>query len=228
MTLTSTGPSGFHLKPLLAAFAAAVFAIAAFAVGLWVGTESQPSTPPAVDAAAPVATPEVAPSANWAAFEAGKLDDAPLPPPSPTVSKPATQGVASEAPSANLDAYATGKLDMELAATNPSAYYGTAEAVDRTTGNWAAFDAGKLDDTPATQTVTVDVSSGNYGPLVAGKYDMEYAAANPGMTYVVVPKIADGTSANWAAFEAGKLDDAPAEPESVTRPPTVTGGHQEY
>jgi hypothetical protein len=228
MTLTSTGPSGFHLKPLVAVFAAAVFAIAAFAVGLWVGTDTQPSTPAFVDAAAQVAAPEVAPSANLEAFEAGKLDDAPLPPPSPTVGAPGTQGVASEAPSANFDAFAAGKLDMELAAANPSVYYGTAEAVDRTTGNWAAFDAGKLDDASATQTVTIDVSSGNYGPLVAGKYDMEYAAANPGVTYVVVPKIADGTSANWAAFEAGKLDDTPAEPESASRPPAVTGGHQEF
>jgi hypothetical protein len=45
---------------------------------------------------------------------------------------------------------------------------------------------------------------------------------------VQAPEIVDGTSANWAALEAGKLDDAPAEPESGTRPPAVTSGHQEY
>ena len=223
MTLTSTGPSGFHLKPLVAVFAATVFAFAAFAVGLWVGNESQPGTPETVDAPAPVATPEVAPeaapSANWAAFEAGKLDDGPLPPPSPTISEPATS-------SANVDAYAAGRLDPELAAENPSRY--AASGAGSTSANWAAFEAGKLDDAPAIERVTVDVSAGNYGPLAAGKYDPEYAAAHPGVTYVVEPRIADGTSANWAAYEAGKLDDTPTEPEPATRSPAVTGGHQEY
>ena len=114
MTLTSTGPSGFHLKPLVGVFAAAVFAAAAFAVGLWIGNERQPAPPAAVDAAAAVATPEVAPSANVEAFEAGKFDDAPLPPPSPTAGEPGSQGVATEAPSANVDAYAAGKLDLGL------------------------------------------------------------------------------------------------------------------
>ncbi len=89
MTLTSTGPSGFHLKPLVAVFAAAVFAIAAFGVALWVGTDTKPITSASVDAPAQVATPEVAPSANLQAFEAGKLDEAPLLPPSPTVGEPA-------------------------------------------------------------------------------------------------------------------------------------------
>ena len=226
MTLTSTGPSGFHLKPLVAVFAAAVFAIAAFGVALWVGTDTKPIASASVDAPAQVATPEVAPSANLQAFEAGKLDDAPLLPPSPTVGEPGTQGVAGEVPSANLDAYAAGKLDMELAAANPSRY--AVSAAGQATANWGAYEAGKLDDTPATQTVAVDVSSGNYGPLVAGKYDMEYAAENPGTTYVAVPRIAVGTSANFAALEAGKLDDAPAKPESASRPSALTGGHQEY
>ena len=112
MTLTSTGPSGFHLKPLVAVFAATVFAFAAFAVGLWVGNESQPSTPAAVDAATPVATPEVAPSANFAAFEAGKLDDGPLSLPSAAVGESSARAVASAALNANLDAYASGKLDL--------------------------------------------------------------------------------------------------------------------
>lgn len=226
MTLTSTGPSGFHLKPLVAVFTATVFAVAAFAVGLWVGTDNQPITPASVDAAPQVAAPEVAPSANLEAFEAGKLDDAPLPPSSPTVSAPDTQGVASEAPSANLDAYAAGKLDVELATANPSRY--AASAAGQASANWSAYDAGKLDDAPATQTVAIDVSSGNYGPLVAGKYDIEYATQHPGVRYVQTPEIADEMSANWAAHDAGKLDDASVEGESTTRPPAVTGGHQEY
>jgi hypothetical protein len=223
MTLTSTGPSGFHLKPLVAVFAAAVFAFAAFAVGLWVGNESQPSTPAALDAATSIPTPEVAPdvapSANWTAFEAGKFDDAPLPPSSLTISEPATR-------SANVDAYAAGKLDAELAAENPSRY--AASGAGSTSANWAAFEAGKLDDAPAIQRVTVDVSAGNYAPLAAGKYDPEYAAAHPGVTYIIEPRIAEGTSANWAAYEAGKLDDTPTEPQAATRPPAVSGGHQEH
>jgi hypothetical protein len=226
MTLTSTGPSGFHLKPLVTVFAAAVFAAAAFAVGLWVGNERQPATPVAVEAAAPVAAAEVAPSANWEAFEAGKLDDEPLPSPSPTVSESGAQATARDAPNANLDAYVAGKLDPELAATNPSLY--AASGAGHTSANWSAYDAGKLDDIPATQTVTVAVSAGNYGPLAAGKYDPEYAADHPGTTYVAAPRIADGTSANWHAYEAGKLDDTPVENEPTNRPPTITGGHQEY
>jgi hypothetical protein len=225
MTLTSTGPSGFHLKPLVAVFAATVFAVAVFAIGYSVGTDTQPPTPSPLDATAQVTAPDVAPTANWSAFEAGKFDDRPLPAPSPAVSEPAPPGVASEAQSANLDAYATGKLDMELAAANPNRY--ASSAAGQTTANWSAYDAGKFDDAPATQTETVDVSSGNYGPLAAGKYDMEFAAENPGVNYVAVPKIADGTSANWAAFEAGKLDDASAQSEASPRPPAVSGGHQE-
>lgn len=226
MTLTSTGPSGFHLKPLVGVFAAAVFAAAAFAVGLWIGNERQPAPPAAVDATAPVATPEVAPSANVEAFEAGKFDDAPLPPPSPTAGEPGSQGVATEAPSANVDAYAAGKLDLELAVTNPSRY--AASGAGTTSANWAAYEAGKLDDGPATQAVTVAVSDGNYGPLVAGKYDPEYATQHPDVHYVQAPEIPAGTSANWAAYEAGKLDDTRVESEPASRPPAITGGHQEY
>ena len=226
MTLTSTGPSGFHLKPLVALFAATVFAFAAFAVGLWVGNESQPNTPAAVDAATPVATPEVAPSANFAAFEAGKLDDGPLSLPSAAVGESSARAVASAALNANLDAYASGKLDLELAAANPSRY--AASGAGHTSANWVAYDAGKLDDAPAIQTVTVDVSNGNYAALVAGKYDPEYAAQHRGVTYVQAPEIADGTSANWAAYEAGKLDDTPTEAEGATRAPAVSSGHQEF
>lgn len=218
MTITSTGPSGFHLKPLVAVFAAAVFAVAAFAVGLWVGNERQPATRAAVDAAAPVATPEVAPSANWAAFEAGKLDDAPLPPPNPTTREPAAR-------SANVDAYAAGKLDPELAAADPNRY--ATSGAGHTTANWTAYEAGKLDDPPAIQTVTVDISNGNYGPLATGKYDPDYATQHPGVQYIQAPKIVDGTSANWTAFEAGKLDDAQIESEPASRPPAISGGHQE-
>ena len=219
MTITSTGPSGFHLKPLVTVFAAAVLAAAAFAVGLWVGDDTQPATPAAVEAPAPVATAEVAPSANVEAFEAGKLDDGPLPSPSPATTAPAT-------PNANLDAYASGKLDPELAAANPSRY--AASGAGNTSANWSAYDAGKLDDAPPIQTVTVDVSDGNYGPLVAGKYDPEYATQHPGVHYVQAPNTIDGTSANWAAFEAGKLDDPQTESEPASRPPAITGGHQEY
>jgi len=226
MTLTSTGPSGFHLRPMVAVFAAAVFAIAAFAVGLWARSDSQPSTPAAVEAPAPVPTPEVASSANWAAFEAGKLDDGPLAPPGPAAGDSGVRPIAGEAPNANLDAYLSGKLDMELAATNPSRY--AASAAGHTSANWSAYDAGKLDEAPVIETVTVDVSSGNYGPLIAGKYDMEYATQHPSVHYVHAPEIAPGTSANWAALEAGKLDDAPLEPEVTPRPPAVSGGHQEF
>ena len=175
MTLTSTGPSGFHLKPLVAVFAATVFAFAAFAVGLWVGNESQPGTPETVDAPAPVATPEfapeAAPSANWAAFEAGKLDDGPLPPPSPTISEPATS-------SANVDAYAAGRLDPELAAENPSRY--AASGAGSTSANWAAFEAGKYDPeyaaahpgvTYVVEPRIADGTSANWAAYEAGKLD---------------------------------------------------------
>jgi hypothetical protein len=203
-----------------------VFAVAIIAIGYSVGTDTQPRTPAAVDVTAQVAAADVSPTANWSAFEAGKFDDAPLLAPSPAAGEPGTQAVAGEAQSANVDAYAAGKLDPELAAANPSRY--AASAAGQTTANWSAYEAGKLDDAPAAHTVTVDVSRGNYGPLVAGKYDMEYAAENPGMNYVAVPKIADGTSANWAALEAGKLDDGSVESESASRPPAVSGGHQEF
>lgn len=226
MTLTSTGPSGFHLKPLIAVLAATVFAFAALAIGLWVGNESEPSMPAVVDAATPVATPEVAPSANWTAFQAGKLDDGLLSLPSPAVGESGNQAVASAAPSANFGAYASGKLDPELAATNPSRY--AASGAGHTSANWSAYETGKFDDAPATQSVTVALSSGNYEALVAGKYDLEYAAERPGVTYVQAPEIADGASANWTAYEAGKLDSSPTEPEGTSRAPAVSGGHQEF
>ena len=36
-------------------------------------------------------------------------------------------------------------------------------------------------------------------------------------------------TANWAAFEAGKLNDTLVESEPAGRPPpAITGGHQKY
>jgi len=207
MTLASTGPSGFHLKPLVTVFAAAVFGIAIFAVGLWVGNELWPDTTASVDAAASIenvaVAPDIMPSANWVAFAAGKFDDPPLPPSILTIAEPTTR-------SANWAAYDAGMLDPELAAANPSRY--AASAAARTSANWAAYRAAKLDDAPFYRTVTVDVSLGNFAGLVSGRFDMEYAAENPGIVYVAVPEIPAGTSANWEAFEAGRLDDALSEP----------------
>jgi hypothetical protein len=214
MTLTSTGPHGFHPKPLVTVFAATVAVASIIAIALWIGAENQVSSPSAVEASATIASPDVAPSANWDAYNAGKLDDTPLPPSSPaaTATQPGPEAVAR---SSNVDAYANGKLDMELAAQNPGRYYGT--TVDRTSANWVAYATGKLDDAPVAgtgadafrETVVIVGSGGNYEALIDGKLDMEFAAQNPGLRYVTAPRVVDGTSANWAAFEAGKLDDAP-------------------
>lgn len=75
MTITSTGPSGLHLKPIVTVFAAAVFAIAIVAIVLWTGTDNPPSSPTPIETATEAVTPDVAPSANWDAYADGKLDD---------------------------------------------------------------------------------------------------------------------------------------------------------
>ena len=117
-----------------------------------------------------------------------------------------------------------------------------------TSANWEVYLAGKLDDAPVpapssaelgreavTNTISVDVSEGSFDALVAGKYDVEFAAQNPNIRYVRGFDEANQASANWEAYLAGKLDDAPAvagravEPSPpATLPPPSSGGHQEY
>lgn len=145
MTITSTGPSGFHLKPVVTALAAAVFAVAIIAVGLWAGTDNPPSTPTPIETPAQVAAPDITSSANWDAYAEGKLDDTPLAPSRTTA--PGTRSAMSEGRSANFDALAAGKLDMKLAAENPSRY--AVSAAGRATANWDAYANGKFDDAAA-------------------------------------------------------------------------------
>ena len=61
MTITSTGPSGFHLKPLVSVFALAAIAAGILVIIQLIGTDSPQSTPapaePSVEAVAPYAEP---------------------------------------------------------------------------------------------------------------------------------------------------------------------------
>ena len=74
MTITSTGPSGFHLKPLVAVFALTAIAAGVLAIVQVTGTDSLQRTPAPVEASTEVAEPYTGPSGLSEALADGKLD----------------------------------------------------------------------------------------------------------------------------------------------------------
>lgn len=75
MTITSTGPSGFHLKPLVSVFAVAAIAAGILAIIQVTGTDSPLSTPAPAEVSTDVVEPYSGPSGLSQALADGKLDE---------------------------------------------------------------------------------------------------------------------------------------------------------
>lgn len=187
MTTASAGPSGFHTKHYVAAFAVAGFMAAILVIAQWLGSDSRPVLPPTDQAAPEAAAAESSVSANWEALAAGKFDDAPAP------SAPATAAIESvpeAGTSANWINYRDGKFED--------------------TGTTAAVESGP-------EIVRVTGTSANFDALLAGKYDLDSSAGGPGVIYERIPAVEFGTSGNFQNYNDGKFEDAEAQPRTYER-----------
>ena len=74
MTITSTGPSGFHLKPLVSVFAVAAIAVGILTIIQVTGTDSPQSTPAPAEVSVEAVEPYAGPNGLAEALADGKLD----------------------------------------------------------------------------------------------------------------------------------------------------------
>ncbi len=248
MTITSTGPSGFHVKPLITAFAVTIFVAAIVAVGLWAGSDGQQSNPSQIAVSNETADAYAGPSGLVEAYKAGKYDAGPASTQSQPVpaSAPAPETVVISGEGALSEALIDGKFatDFGPQASNVEYVRGFEVATaDRSLS--AAFDAGKLDaglvpeqgSTAGAEyspkTVVVTGQSGLHDALVSGKLTADFDPARPGVQFVRIPNAAmsSGLSAAAAAdrLEKGFGDSAPTEKVSpgTAHTPTLSGGHQQ-
>ena len=127
MTITSTGPSGFHIKPVVTLLAVAAFAAAAYVLALQIWSNDQPSASAPTEAVAVVeaAEPYTGPSGSTEAFAAGKFDAGLVPEPSPATigSEPAPEIVVIEGQGSLYDALIKGKYNLDAAPGDPIVQY---------------------------------------------------------------------------------------------------------
>jgi hypothetical protein len=112
MSLTSTGPSGFHIKPVVTVLAAVAFVAAVYAISQQLWTDSQPSA----SAPAGVSTEAAEPYAGTSNRLIEGIDDGPFVEPSETfpATEPATEIVVIEGEGSNFDALIAGKYDADF------------------------------------------------------------------------------------------------------------------
>ncbi|MGB5167902.1 MAG: hypothetical protein WBP49_05775 [Acidimicrobiia bacterium] len=249
MTLTSTGPSGFHIRPIVAVLAVVAFVAGVYAISQQILTDSQPSAPAATEAVAETAEPYTGPSGLSEAYEAGKLD-AGL---NPTLSEPfvestpAPEIVVIEGQGSLYDALSQGKYNLDFAPGDPGVQYVLIpEAVTGASGSSEAFAAGKFDAglvaepskafaarEPAPEVAVIEGQGSLYDALVEGKYDVEFLSGTSGRQYVLSSGTATDSSGLRSAFAAGQLAEGIGDRSSTesaptpTVTPTVSGGHQE-
>jgi len=127
MTITSTGPSGFHIKPVVTVLAVAAFAAAAYVFALQIWSNDQPSASAPAEAVAVVeaAEPYTGPSGSAEAFAAGKLDAGLVPEPSPATigSEPVPEIVVIEGQGRLYDALIEGKYELDFSPGDPPLQY---------------------------------------------------------------------------------------------------------
>lgn len=167
MTITSTGPSGFHLKPLVTVFAVAAIVTGVLAVIQVTGTESPQRTPAPASAEVPaeVVEPYTGHSGLAQALADGKLNAgfAAAPGQSFAGSAPVPEILVVEGQGGLHDALIAGKLTMDSADVR---YVASPETAATTNGLWTAFDSGQLEEgtgdggtlpmsPPASATTTV-------------------------------------------------------------------------
>ena len=171
MTITSTGPSGFHLRPLVYVFAVAAIAAGTLAVVQLTGTDRPRSTPAPAAVSTEVVEPYASPSGSSEAFAAGKFDAGLVPEPSetPAASQPAPEIFVIEGQGSLYDALIEGKYDLDFSPEDPGVQYVLVrEAATDAGGLSEAFSAGQLVEgfgdglsveLPSAEPTTVAVST---------------------------------------------------------------------
>ena len=222
MTLTSTGPSRFHIKPVVTVLAVVAFVAGVYAISQQIWTDSQPSASAPTEAVIETAEPYTGPSGLSEAYAAGKLDAglSPVPGEASAVSEPAPDVIVIAGQGSLYDALVKGKYDVDLLSEASGAQYVLgAEAAIEASGLTEALAAGKLDSGFSPQPSEAFAASGSapeivviegqgslYDALVEGKYNLDYASGDPGVQYVRNAETATGASGLTEAFTAGKLD----------------------
>jgi hypothetical protein len=241
MTITSTGPSGFHLKPLVAVFAVAAIVTGVLAIAQTIGTDSPQSTPAPAGVSTATVKSYAGPSGLAQALAQGKLDaglaTAEIQP--YAGSTRALEIVVIEGQGGLHNALIGGKLTMD---TTGVQYAPGPEAAASPSGLAEAFADGKFDgllvttettasagSAPVPEIVVIEGQGGLHDALIAGKLTMD----TTGVQYVASLETAATASGLLAAFDAGRLNEGvgdrgtvPMSPPTAGTP-TVSGGHQE-
>lgn len=245
MTITSTGPSGFHLKPLVSVFAVAAIAAGVLTIIQVTGADSPQRAPAPAEVSTEVVEPYAGPSGLSEALADGKLDAGLASAEGQPIvgSVPVPEIVVVEGHGSLYNALVQGKFDMDFAPRDPAVQYVLIPAASITpSGSSEAFAAGKFDaglipepsgtfaaGQPVPEIVAVEGQGGLHDALIEGKLTMD----NAGVQYVASAETAVMNSGLRAAFDAGKFDENVGEggtvPLSPPAPgtPTVSGGHLE-
>jgi len=244
MTLTSTGPSGFHVKPIVTVLAVVAFVAGVYAISQQILTDGQPGASESSEAAAETARPYTSPSGLSEAYAAGKLDAGLNPTPSePFVgSTPTPETVVIEGQGGLYDALIEGKYDVDfLSGASGAQYVLVPEAATGTSGSSEAFAAGKFDaglvpepsetlaaTEPASEIVVIEGRGSLYDALVEGKYDVDFLSGASAVQYVLGSDAAAAASSQLVeGFGDGTFAEQPAAASAAGDTPTVSGGHQE-
>ena len=249
MTLTSTGPSWFHIKPVVTVLAVVALVAGVYAISQQIWTDSQPSASAPTEAVIETAVPYTGPSGLSEAYAAGKLDAGlnPVPGETSAVSEPAPDVIVIAGQGSLYDALVKGKYDVDLLSGASGAQYVLgAEAATEASGLTEALAAGKLDSGFSPQPSEAFAASGSapeivviegqgslYDALVEGKYDVDFLSGVSDARYALGSEAATSSSGLWSAFTAGQLAEGFGDQSAVesapaaTGIPTVSGGHQE-
>ena len=249
MTLTSTGPSGFHIKPIVTVLAVVAFVAGVYAIGQQVLTDSQPGVSEPAETVAETAEPSVESSGLSEAYAAGKFDAAlnPARSESPPTATPPPEIVEIEGHGGLHDALIQGKYNLDFAPGDPGVQYVLVpEAAAGASGSSEALAAGKFDaglvpnqaetaaaGEPTPEIVAIEGHGSLYDALIDGKYDVEFLSGTSGVQYVLSAEQATGSSGLRSAVATGQLtesvDNEPSAESGAAaiETPTVSGGHQQ-
>lgn len=166
MTLTSTGPSGFPIRPIVTVLAVVAFVAGVYAISQQILTDGQPSSPTATETVAETAQPYAGPNGLSEAYAAGKLDAGlnPIPSESFAGSSTAPETVVIEGQGSLYDALIEGKYDLDFSPGDPAVQYVLVPAA--ATGPSGQLVEG-LGDGPFTELSPTAGAAGNT-PTVSG------------------------------------------------------------
>ena len=249
MTLTSTGPSGFHIRPIVTVLAVAAFVAGVYAISQQILTDNQPGASESTEAVAETAEPYVGPSGLSEAYANGKLDAGLNPASSEPYagSTPAPEIVEIDGQGGLYDALIDGKYTLDFAPGDPGVQYVLVpRAATVTSGSSAALVAGKFDaglvpdqtgtaaaSEPTPEIVTIEGEGSLYDALIDGKYNVAVLSGTSSVQYVLNTEPEASSSGLQSASANGQLAEGiDDEPSTESGPaaigsPTVSGGHQQ-